>query len=290
MKKKLVNEQYIRFQKLANLISESEYERLLEQDEDQKVKDILGSNYAEFVKKLGDNIKDPKFVAAVEKFSKENPVQTKDINAEVSKLIPTQNEIAAANSLNYPLTDPATAETLLKGGTVAPGGRKIVTANNGQYIVDGHHRWSQVYVVNPECKISALDISNIDDPVDALKATQLGIAADIKTVPSGKAGGVDMLKSGETEIKKFIVDTIKDEVVDVFKKYKKGDTKEAVADYIWNNVKQMQSKNKPDADAPKRDLMPQTDDAPNWKSKAPALESDIRLENMLFKTIKNIKK
>ena len=291
MKKKSINDQYLRFQKLASLITESEYERLVSEAEeggntDQKVKDILGANYPEFVQKLGDNIKDPKFVAAVEKFSKENPIKTTDIDAEVSKLLPTQNEIAAANSLMYPLTDPETAETVLKGGTVAPGGRKIVTASNGKYIVDGHHRWSQVYVINPKCKISALDISNVDNPVDALKSAQLGIAADIGSVPSGKAGGVDMLKSGEDEIKKYIIDTIKDPVVEVFKKYGKGDTKEAIADYIWGNVKQMQSKNKPASNAPKRDLMPQTDDAPNWNNKAPALESYKKMESLLRESIK----
>jgi hypothetical protein len=104
--------------------------------------------------------------------------------------------------------------------------------------------------------------------MDALKSAQLGIAADIGKVPTAPAGGVNMLKSGESEIKKFVMDTITDDVVELFKKFKKGNTKEEIADFVWNNVKAMQQNNQPVAGAPKRDIMPQTDDAPQWKDNA----------------------
>jgi len=53
------------------------------------------------------------------------------------------------------------------------------------------------------------------------------------------------------------------EVIEVFKKYGKGSTTEEVADYIWKNVEAMKANNKPIAGAPSRNVMPQTDDAPN---------------------------
>lgn len=303
MKKQSLNEQYIRFQKLANLISESEYNSLIaeaEESADQKVKDILGATYPEFVKKLGDNIKDPKFVAAIEKFSAENPVKTTDISPAVTDLKPTQNEIDVDKSLKYPLTDPKSASTLLKGGTVAIAGKKIVTAGGGKFIIDGHHRWSQSYVINPDLKIAALDISNIDDGIDGLKATQLGIAANIKKVPTAEVKGSNLLKMGEGDLKAYVKKTITKEVMKEFVKagkVKVNSNKAAddlssknlnqVANYIWENVKKMQSSNQPISGAPKRDIMPQTDDAPQWKDKAPALEeSYIKLEKLLSESVR----
>jgi hypothetical protein len=300
MKKSILNEQYIRFRKLANLITESEYERLLEDDAaDQKVKDILGASYPEFVQKLGDNIKDPKFVAAIEKFSKENPLKTTDIDVPVKDLKPTQNEIDVNKSLSYPLTNAKSAATLLKGGTVAIAGKKIVTAGGGKFIIDGHHRWSQSYVINPDIKIASLDISNIDDGIDGLKATQLGIAADIKKVPTASVKGSNLLKMGENELKAYVKDTITKEVMKEFVKagkVKVNSNKDAdnlsdknlnqVANFIWENVKQMQGGNQPVSGAPKRDIMPQTDDAPNWDAKAPALESYKKIDGLLAELVK----
>jgi len=300
MKKSILNEQYIRFRKLANLITESEYERLLEDDAaDQKVKDILGASYPEFVQKLGDNIKDPKVVAAIEKFSKENPLKTTDIDVPVKDLKPTQNEIDVNKSLSYPLTNAKSAATLLKGGTVAIAGKKIVTAGGGKFIIDGHHRWSQSYVINPDIKIASLDISNIDDGIDGLKATQLGIAADIKKVPTASVKGSNLLKMGENELKAYVKDTITKEVMKEFVKagkVKVNSNKDAdnlsdknlnqVANFIWENVKQMQGGNQPVSGAPKRDIMPQTDDAPNWDAKAPALESYKKIDGLLAELVK----
>jgi len=262
---------------LRKLIINEVY-KALKEDEKSELEAILKDDYPTFVQKLGDNIKDPKFKEAIKSLADTTPIKTTDIAADVKKLKPTQNEIAADKSLNYPLTDPATAEAYLKGGTVAPGGKKIVTGGGGAFIVDGHHRWSQVYVINPDCKIEAMDISNIKNPMAALKATQLGIAGNIGKVPTAKAGGVDMLKSGEAEIKKFVIDKITDPVVDVFKKYKKGNTKEEIANFIWGNVAAMQKNNSPVAGAPKRDIMPQTDDAPTWKDDAPALAESKRIQ------------
>ena len=65
--------------------------------------------------------------------------------------------------------------------------------------------------------------------------------------------------------------TITPEVIDEFKKYNKGDNAEDIAAYIWKNVQQMQQNNQPVAPKAPRGIMPQTDDAPNWVSDAPAL-------------------
>lgn len=260
------------------------------EEEEQEIKKMLKATYPQFVQQLGANVNDPKFLDALKTVvAKTKKVSLAPKTPSVGDLKPTQNEIDADKSLLRPLTDTATATSFLKGGTVAPGG-PIITSGGGKYVIDGHHRWSQVYVVNPKAKISALDIGDLKNPVDALKATQIGIAADIGKLPSGKVGGVDMLKAGEPIIKKYVIDKITDPVVDVFAKFGKGNTKEEIADYIWSNVDYMQTHSTPIGGAPKRDIMPQTGDSPGWAQNAAKVdaikESTTRLSAMMKQILK----
>lgn len=242
---------------------------LLKEDEaDDKLKSLLRKDYNTFVKELGDNIKDPKFISAIQTLSEKLPIQAKQIQPVVSGLKPTQNEIVLDKSLSYPLQDPMTVKSYLSGGVVAVAGKSIVTAGGGKFVIDGHHRWSQVYCINPDAKIKALDLP-ITDPIKALKATQIGIAAQIKKIPKSTGGGVNLFTINEVALKKYVVDTITDQVVQVFKLLGKGDTPDVIADYIWGNVELLKKNSKPVQGAPKRDLMPQTDDAPKFTDTTP---------------------
>ena len=84
-------------------------------------------------------------------------VSLKDASIPVQDLKPTQNEIALDKSLSFPLTNPKSTADCLKGGTVAIAGKRIITAK-GQYIVDGHHRWSQLYAMNKDASIAFLTL------------------------------------------------------------------------------------------------------------------------------------
>jgi len=248
---------------LKNLVNEVKV-KLHEDEAQEELKTILKKDYVSFVKELGDNIKDPKFLDAIKSLSSSAPVKTSAISPACTDLQPTQNEVVMDKSLSYPLKDPASAEMYLKGGVVAPAGKSIVTGGGGKFVIDGHHRWSQVFCINPTAKIKSLDLTDIKKPLEALKATQIGIAAQTGTVPTAAGGGVNLFQVGESELKKYVIDNIKEPVVEVFKKYDKGDTPEAIADYIWGNVQTLKKQSPPVAGAPKRDVMPQTDDAPAW--------------------------
>lgn len=248
---------------LKNLVKEVRV-KLNEDEAQDELKAILKKDYASFVKELGDNIKDPKFVDAIKSLNSSSPVKVTGISPVCTDLQPTQNEVVMDKSLSYPLKDATSAETFLKGGVVAVAGKSIVTAGGGKYVIDGHHRWSQVFCINPEAKIKAMDLSDIKKPIEALKATQIGIAAQTGAVPTAAGGGVNLFTVGESELKKYVIDNIQEPVVEVFKKYGKGDTPEAIADYIWGNVQTLKKQSPPVAGAPKRDVMPQTDDAPQW--------------------------
>ena len=263
--------------KLKSLLKESRI-RLHEDETTDAVKDTLKtSDYETFVAQLGDAIKDPKVKAVLAAGEKDGvPADEKitltDGDIEVTALRPTQNEIALDKSLTYPLTDVKSADACLKGGTVFINGNRIITAE-GSYIVDGHHRWSQLYAMNKDAKIAVTDMVSRDlkNPLDFLKITQVAIAADLGKVPTATAAGSkNLITISEKDLKKHVINTITDDVLEVFKKYNKATSKEEAANYIWANVQSMQKTSKPVAGAPKRDVMPQTDDATNWKKLATA--------------------
>ncbi len=263
--------------------------QLLKEDEaENELKAILKKDYVSFLKALGDNITDPKFVAAIKSLSNKLPITATPIEPVVKTLRPTQNEVVLTNSLSFVLGDATSVKNYLSGGVAAPKGESIVTAN-GEYVIDGHHRWSQVYCINPETKIKALDLP-IKDPMNALKATQLGIAGQIEKKPEGDpGGGINLFTIDEATLKKYVVDTIKDDVVEAFKSAGKGDTKEAVADYIWGNVQILKENSKPVDNAPERPLMPQTYQAPNFVDDVPHTDKVTESKKIKLMSLLSIK-
>jgi hypothetical protein len=77
-------------------------------------------------------------------------------------------------------------------------------------------------------------------------------------------------------------------VLDEFKKADKGDSAEAIAQFIWSNVEKMQQNNQPVSGAPERGLMPQTDDAKNWQDLAPNVD-DVTEEIKRLQKLAGIK-
>jgi hypothetical protein len=241
--------------------------------QDDALKSILKEDYVTFVRNLGENIKDPKFRAAIRSLSSENKVSSKYLNVTVSNLIPTQNEIDVDKSLKYALTSAnSTRSYLYCTEPIKILNNYIVTSADGKYVIDGHHRWSQVYSINPDCRMASMDLTQIKDPINALKSTQLGIAAgvdkngyEISEIPVAIVEGKNLLKISEADLKAYVVKTITQEVLDVFTQSNASiKTKEDAANYIWKNVNMMQKNNQPIPGAPARGFMPQTDMAVNW--------------------------
>jgi len=115
----------------------------------------------------------------------------------VMKLLPTQNEIGFDQSVMNLLTDQyGSLDSFLKGN--ADVGGPIVTYA-GKYIIDGHHRWSQVFAANPFAKLESLDIA--EKPgfahTDMLKVVHGAIAAQLGQVPAADPKGVNLLKGVE---------------------------------------------------------------------------------------------
>lgn len=280
--------------------------RLLKEEDAASVKGVdWGSNYEAFVSALKSNASDPKVQAFIkagklDKNENDDKFTFSGTDLGVSGLIPTQNEIDVDKSLAWPLKKSATFLNYVKGaGQSFTLGSPIVTYQ-GKYIIDGHHRWSQLYACNKDAKIKAIDI-NVEglSPLDVLKAVQAAIAIETGDVPVQSVEGINLLKIDKSGLDSWLdsfnaspaffadvgadaeamkimesaTGTVQKEAADVseedFEKAKK-----LVGDFVWVNVQDMQANSQPVAGAPKRDFMPQTDNV-DWQKPLAAGEVDI---------------
>ena len=199
----------------------------------------------------------------------------------VADLVPSQNEISLASSLGFPLgKDPDSLRTYFLGGDVTVANQLVLTSVGGQYVVDGHHRWSQLFLINPFASIGTTDIGYVPNPKEALRETQLAIAAQTGYLGSSSAGTDNLFTMDraafDTQVAAIIDngqypdsspyagDPTKPAVFDVFTEFLglAGQTDDekmvSVQNYLWSNVLRMRDNNFYITDAPVRDVMPQT--------------------------------
>ena len=233
----------------------------------KELEQIVNLPVAEFVAKFKTIASDPKVQAVIKAGQTDGKPGDESVtfasaNLPATQLIPTQNIIGQEESLMNILDDKyGSLNGFLSGQAKFPS--PIITLN-GKYIIDGHHRWSQAYAANPSVKIPAYDMKANITPEMALKAVQIAIAASVGNLPLSNAKGVNMLTAAEGVIKDIVIKNLAPNALAIYTKYGKGKTNEEVANYIWTNVNQLQTSNKPIPGAPDRSAMPQTDNAPGY--------------------------
>jgi hypothetical protein len=183
------------------------------------------------------------------------------ITAAVSSLIPSQNEIDAQKALEDPLQDPDLLEDYLAGGTVLAKS-VILTADNGLYIVDGHHRWGGLYVINPYSQLSSIDLGYVPNAQEALKETQVAIVAEQGYLSAETVTGDNLYTMSKDDFDAIVEDLIdsgddKDKIMKIFKKEKDLTSMAQIQDYLWANVLRMRQFNQPIEGATSRGYMPQ---------------------------------
>jgi len=216
------------------------------------------AQYEKYVTWLGSNASDPK----VQKFlnygldkydgdGNDDAFAIKKVAIPVVKLKPTQNEIGVEGSLIWPLKkNPAQfVEYAGATGAVMPPsaeGKEPIVTFNGQWVIDGHHRWSTLYACNAKASIVCFNITaNFKlGPLGALKAVQTAIAKEIGKVPQESASGANLLEAGEADVKGWIKQNLNPQVISLVKEDSAVNAKvfggaaeeqavtEAVADYI----------------------------------------------------------
>jgi hypothetical protein len=201
------------------------------------------------------------------------------------------------NSLGYLREkNPTGAEKLIKGDTSAFDNNRILTAN-GKYILDGHHRWSQVYLFNPEAKIPAIDLKLPGlDEMTLLKVIQSAIAATYKQVNQTPADAptdiFDDSKMPEKELPVKMKELAGPKVLETAKKAWKMKSDEEVIKKLVDNALGVKSK-KP-SKAPDRKYMPQPsatamdagrseDDATNYKGMPKEFIDKLKSGELNFK-------
>ena len=209
---------------------------------------------------LDDIVNDPKLYALLAEGFGDGALANVKMSSSpeaipVLKLIPCQSEIGLDNSLSYPLKQDCTNLFEDTVQIVAP----IVTYE-GLFVIDGHHRWSQLYMMNPEAKISAINFEYTNDsPWVALRNFQGAIAVANKDVPKSYSKVNNVFEMSEDEIADYVDKNISDACWKSLVKVGVCDDRDSAIEYITNNALRLKKSNYPFPGAPDREFMPQTD-------------------------------
>lgn len=262
------------------------------------IKSLKGKKYNQYVTTLNKMLEDPKTQALlVDGFGGEladMELKFKERNIPVTSLLPTQSEIDVQKSIEYALRNPKNIANYYSGGGVEIIMPIITFRHN--YVIDGHHRWSQIFAFNPDAKAVAYDFDNPRlSPLQMLKATQGAIAAVMAQkgeddgLPQNKVDGKNLYddKWDEKAIRKYINDTVNDagtkaEIISMYSRYKGLTTWDEIVDFIIDNLMQLKNNNYPVQGAPGRGEMPQTDQATGEGGDAGPDTSDSALGKLRF--------
>lgn len=247
-----------------------------------KLAEFLKGSYEDYIDKLNELLKDPKTASLLEDAfgGKLGDVQLKysKKNIPVQQLNPTQSEIDLKNSVLYPLCHPECIPNFFKPAVELS--IPLITFNDN-FIIDGHHRWSQGLCFNPSCKMVSINFKGALSVIQMLKATQGAIAAYMANhksendIPSAVvAKGFNIFDKSRSEMVDFLNSVFDgqitmgpakcnvDLVVQQLGRFVPEVTDRAsLTRYICDNAEALKHDHRPVADAPNRGVMPQTDKA-----------------------------
>jgi hypothetical protein len=204
-----------------------------------------------------------------------------------SELYPTQNEVGVDGSLSFPLGWAAGPEKGAKAFIYAMNdepkiiNKAPIVVFQGKFVIDGHHRWSSTYCMNPKAVMQTVNLKNsaIEDPKEVLKAVQVAIAKEIGKVPMSKAEGDNLFEVSPKALEKMLQEKIPKEWYGIVKEdqatmnkleLEKGNEKGLrvkILEWVPKNVGILQEKAGTVAsNYGPRTTMPQTDNAKNWIS------------------------
>ena len=224
---------------------------------------IQDKDYDETVDFVDEIVKDPKLKFLLSlgfggDFSNLK-LKLKKTNIPAKRLIPTQSEIGTDETLKY-LVQGKDIDVCFEKTTIV---KKPIVTFQGTFIIDGHHRWSQIFVTNPDANIVCIDITGNLSPLSMLKAVQCTIGSNTGKLIRKDIQGKNLYNTTEKELRKYFKDNLSDSVRENLLKYYEDPEGSLV-----QNVIQLQRNNKPILNAPDRGEMPQT-------SKDPELFGDL---------------
>jgi hypothetical protein len=238
------------------------------QRKEELEKYLKGKNYPDYVETLNKMLDDPKAKTLLEDGFGGELGDTKFVfsvkNISPKVLRPTQNEIDVDKSIKHALTKPDNLKNDFS--------KEVIIANmplvtfRGNYVIDGHHRWAEGAMINPEGKMVCFDYDANISPIQMLKAVQGNIAATLaqregdQDIPSGKTTGPNLYDKewDKNKVREYVKGKLTDECEKELSKH--IDTNNVI-DYLVENIMSVKNNNYPEDNAPSRGEMPQTDKA-----------------------------
>ena len=237
-------------------------------------------NYEDFVTHLAGMAKNQgkllRKLVGNSKLADDVKVKTGSIKAY--KLFPTQSEIDFGKSLEELIVNKYgdcknVVTKILSGDNVTIANSPLITydLNGTYYIIDGHHRWSEIALINRNAKCNVICFltsagEKEQSPEDMLRDFQLVVAAQTGTVKVAKANPeMNMYTWNENQMYEYVYKLLQKEESKDFKdgwhsvKGHENDDEKAIANTIAKNGTKMQKKNPLMDNAPSRKYMPQTD-------------------------------
>lgn len=256
-------------QSLRDLIIESAIYEKNESGREKMIKLLKHKKYPDYLKTLNNMLKDEKFAALLDECFGGDlgnmKLRWKEQGTSVKKLLPTQSEICLDSSVKVPLAHPHLIKNFYAKGPITLF-TPLVTFN-GNYVIDGHHRWSQLFMFNPTAKMNCWDYSADISPIQMLKITQGAIAAYIsnkdddndKEIPVSHGQGINIYKASEKEIKDYINEKMGPEAQAEILKYNPNlVSRDDIISFLTDNALEIAADHPSITNAPNRDLMPQT--------------------------------
>ena len=222
---------------------------------------LRDTSYEDLGPALEDIVNDPKLYKLLSEGFGNGELAEVDMSSStvaipVTQLLPSQSEIGLDNSLSYPLKQDCSNLFNSPVTIVSP----IITYRK-TFIIDGHHRWSQLYMMNPSAKINAINFNyNEQSPYRALRNFQGAIAVAHKQVPKSFSKVNNVYDMSESEIENYIDSNMKDACWQSLIKQEVCEDRDSAIEYILGNIKELRNDNPPFANAPEREYMPQTNE------------------------------
>ncbi len=170
-----------------------------------------------FVQYLRSAVQDPKVVEFLRAAKADNSTNDDKITVSGPTLVSvkgiraTQSEVFIGKSMEFPIKDKTKHQQIKNYILNGQDGDMPPIIISGNFVIDGHHRWSQVFCWNSESKIKAYDIQiqGVKSVDDILKKMQLGIAATRGGLPlEDKPGAGNLFTMDDGAITKWLVTKI----------------------------------------------------------------------------------
>lgn len=240
---------------------------------DELEKWLKGKDYPDYVNTLNKMLRDPKAKTLLQDGFGGDLGDTKFTfrvrQIKPLTLRPTQNEIDVDKSIKHAITQSENmARDMNKHGIIIAN-MPIVTFR-GNYVIDGHHRWSECAMINPEGTMTCFDYDADISPIQMLKAVQGNIAAALAKrdedpeIPSNKTVGPNLFSKDwdKDKIREYVENKLTDSAAYEYMKHdRECETKEEVVDRLCENIWNLKVNCYPEDKAPSRGEMPQTDKA-----------------------------